>query len=136
MSRGLGDVYKRQVVTDGPNPGYVINNDHYIEVTPNSLDPSTIVNKVGAGDAFMAFYRLGRQLGLSQEESMKAGGIGATHVLQQEEARPIVESNSLVYWHGYEGPVKLLAMNGLLGPDQDTAIDMKQGATNAPDPAP
>lgn len=121
------------VVTDGPNPGYVVNNDHYIEVTPEPLDPATIVNKVGAGDAFMAFYRLARQLGLSQDKSMKAGGIGATHTLQQEEARPTVEDHSIIDWHGYEGPVKLLAMNGLLGPDQFTAPDT---AISAPGLAP
>ena len=99
-------------------------NDNYIEFTPEPLDPSTIVNKVGAGDAFMAFYRLARELGLSQEDSMKAGGVGATHTLQQEEARPKVE-DTLVYWQGYEGPVKLLPMNGML-PDLDIARKLRE----------
>ncbi|MFP4313089.1 MAG: hypothetical protein ACLFR0_02070 [Alphaproteobacteria bacterium] len=98
------------VVTDGGNTGYVVNNDHYYTFTPDPIDPSTIVNKVGAGDAFMAYYRLGRELGLSQIESMKAGGIGATHTLQQEEARPeFFETHD-----DLSGPVSLLKAKGLL----------------------
>lgn len=117
------------VVTDGPNTGYVINNDHYHEFTPSPLDPSTIVNKVGAGDAFMAYYRLGRELGLSQMDSMKAGGIGAAHTLQQEEARPQMPGHPS-RWYGYGGPVGLLAKHKLVEPTQsamDECLDMDGG---------
>ena len=110
------------VVTDGPNTGYVINNDHYIEFTPDTLDPTTIVNKVGAGDAFMAFYRLGRQLGLSQEDSMRAGGIGATHTLQQEEARTKYD----VSINNLSGPAALLVKHGLIDNSYKTDISPAQ----------
>ena len=103
------------VVTDGGNDGYVVNNDNYLVVTPEPLDPSTIVNKVGAGDAFMAGYTLAVELGLDQEQAMKAGGVFARHVLQQEDARPVMPSrpNSM---YGYGGAAGLLALHGLVAP--------------------
>lgn len=76
---------------------------------------STVVNKVGAGDAFMAYYRLARDLGLSQEIAVKAGGMGATYTMQQEEARPQMPARPS-QWYGYGGPVGLLAKNQLLAP--------------------
>lgn len=105
------------VVTDGGNTGYIINNDSYFTFEPDKLDMSTVVNKVGAGDAFMAYYRLARDLGLSQQDSVKAGGMGATYTMQQEEARPQMPARPSA-WYGYSGPVGLLAKNQLIAPTQ------------------
>lgn len=109
------------VVTDGGHTGYIINNDNYFEFDPDPLDMSTVVNKVGAGDAFMAFYRLGRDLGLSQGDSVKAGGYGATHTMQQQEARPSIGTAA----PGCTGGVALLIDKGLIE-ISDTARKMMQ----------
>lgn len=99
------------VVTDGGNTGYHIHNDTYFEWQPKPFDISTIVDKVGAGDAFAGYYTLADKLGFDAQDCMDIGGLGATYTLQQKEARPQMPAHP-EGWTGYDGAVSLLAKHG------------------------
>jgi sugar/nucleoside kinase (ribokinase family) len=77
----------RFVVTDGGHDAYVLDMDDLIIITPPKLDMSTVVNKVGAGDAFMAGFWIGELLGLKNLESMMMGYNYAAEIMQQGPAR-------------------------------------------------
>lgn len=106
----------RFVVTDGGNDAYVVTNETYLVHTPAPLDKSLIVNKVGAGDAFMAGFWVAQLQGLDDAKSMEAAGLFAQAAIKQDGAR-LPEDTSFSYGsHHYGGPIALLAESGLIIP--------------------
>lgn len=104
----------RFVVTDGGNPAYVVSNDNYITHIPAALDKSQIVNKVGAGDAFMAGFWAGQLLGFDNEKSMQSAGIFAHAAIKQQGARLSPDLVHTVSQRNMSGPVALLFHAGLV----------------------
>ena len=100
-------------MTDGGNASYIIKNGQYSTHAPQSLNPSRIVNKVGAGDAFMAGFWVAELIGLDREKSMRAAGIFAQAALFQQEARLSHTLTFLRQGIRAEGPISLLYSKNL-----------------------
>jgi len=110
----------RFVLTDGGNSAYVVVNDAYSTHAQDALDPSEIVNTVGAGDAFMAGFWVAQFSGLQIKDSMRAGNIFAKAVIIQQEARLSSDLSFKGPGLNLSGPLALLAQKGVLRPQPGT----------------
>lgn len=97
----------RFVVTDGKNAAYIVDGKGWRAYMPQPVDPAQIVNKVGAGDAFMAGFWTGRLLQGGLGTSMQCADAFARAAIMQAPAR------LPAHMHGnrLQGPAAIL--NGL-----------------------
>ena len=75
------------VVTNGSKGTYVVDANGAREHGVAKIDPSTIVNTVGAGDNFAAGYDLGVALGQSEQRSIELARSFAGAAIQQDAPR-------------------------------------------------
>lgn len=98
------------VITDGGNPGYIVSQYGYGTFLPPKMDPSKIVNKVGAGDAFMAGFWAAKLSGLTETPCMHAGNVFAQATIMQQDAR----LSPKLRFGNYQGPLSLLPRHGVI----------------------